>query len=66
MTFKKCRKCGYKFVPGDYTYCPKCNASLALPREVAAVMKTMIMAGVVAGLVYIFVFILPRVSISFN
>jgi hypothetical protein len=64
MSFKSCRKCGYRFVPFDYDHCPKCQAPAA--RSFAA-RKALLFAAAAAlafGALYAALYVLPRISIS--
>jgi uncharacterized OB-fold protein len=64
MSFKSCRKCGYKFVPLDYDHCPKCQAPAS---RAFASRKALLFAAVAAfaiGALYAALSVLPRISIS--
>ncbi len=64
MTFKTCRKCGYRHVPQEYGHCPKCNASMAFPRTIKLALRGVGFLALALGLFYIAIYLLPRISVT--
>lgn len=65
MRFKSCRKCKYNFIPPDYDHCPKCNAALTGVSP-AKLFRFAFVVLFMAGIVYVGVVYLPRLSITLN